>query len=84
MLILIKCMFIFIQTLYTYPDNFRAYKILIAAEYSRNKIKVVSEPPEFVLGQTNKTDEFLAKFPLGKVHPLSSPTEFICFVGTYI
>lgn len=56
------------QTLYTYPDNFRADKILIAAQYSGANIKVVSEPPEFELGKTNKTDEFLKKFPLGKVN----------------
>ena len=55
------------QVLYTYPNNFRAYKALIAAEYSENKVRVVSEPPEFVLGTTNKSDCFLAKFPLGKV-----------------
>lgn len=55
------------QTLYTYPDSFRAAKILIAAEYSGAAVDVVSEPPEFVLGQTNKTREFLDSFPLGKV-----------------
>uniref|UniRef100_T1JND6 Elongation factor 1-gamma n=1 Tax=Strigamia maritima TaxID=126957 RepID=T1JND6_STRMM len=54
-------------TLYTYPGNFRAYKILIAAEFSGVKVKTVSEAPAFVLGQTNKTEEFLKKFPLGKV-----------------
>ena len=57
------------QVLYTYPNNFRAYKALIAAEYSENKVRVVSEPPEFVLGNTNKSECFLAKFPLGKVTP---------------
>lgn len=30
-------------------------------------MNVISEPPQFVLGKTNKTPEFLAKFPLGKV-----------------
>jgi len=59
-------------TLYTYPENFRAYKALIAAEYSGASIKVASQPPEFILGQTNKTDEFLAKFPLGKVPAFTS------------
>jgi len=54
-------------TLYTYPDNFRAQKIQIAAEYSGASLKVVSEPPEFKLGETNKTDAFLSKFPVGKV-----------------
>ncbi|XP_068682643.1 elongation factor 1-gamma-A-like [Montipora foliosa] len=49
--------------LYTYPDNFRAYKILIAAEYSGAKVSL----PPFEFGETNQTPEFLKKFPLGKV-----------------
>ncbi|PFX21901.1 elongation factor 1-gamma-like [Stylophora pistillata] len=49
--------------LYTYPDNFRAYKILIAAEYSGAKITL----PPFKFGETNQSAEFLKKFPLGKV-----------------
>ena len=56
-----------VQTLYTYPDSFRAAKALIAAQYSGAAVNVASEPPEFVLGQTNKTKEFLDSFPLGKV-----------------
>ncbi|XP_055695401.1 elongation factor 1-gamma [Lutzomyia longipalpis] len=54
------------MTLYTYPNNFRAYKALIAAQYSGAKVKVASET-EFVFGETNKSQEFLRKFPLGKV-----------------
>ena len=53
----------FSQSLYTYPDNFRAYKILIAAEYSGANISL----PPFKFGETNQTAEFLKKFPLGKV-----------------
>ena len=53
-----------LQTLYTYPDNFRAQKVLIAAEYSGAKVKLASN---FVFGETNTTKEFLAKFPNGKV-----------------
>ena len=30
-------------TLYTYPDNFKAFKGLIAAEYSGTKVNVSSE-----------------------------------------
>ena len=56
-----------LQTLYTFPENFRAYKALIAAQYSDVNIKVASEPPEFTFGETNKTDAFLKKFPLGRV-----------------
>nr|QGR24790.1 Elongation factor 1 gamma [Apolygus lucorum] len=51
-------------TLYTYPDNFRAYKALIAAQYGGGNVQVA---PGFVFGETNKTTEFLKKFPLGKV-----------------
>ncbi|XP_072929373.1 elongation factor 1-gamma [Epargyreus clarus] len=50
--------------LYTYPENFRAYKALIAAQYSGADVKVA---PNFVFGETNKSDEFLKKFPAGKV-----------------
>ncbi|XP_015587279.1 elongation factor 1-gamma [Cephus cinctus] len=51
-------------TLYTYPENFRAYKALIAAQYSGAQVKVAED---FVFGETNKSDAFLKKFPLGKV-----------------
>ncbi|XP_020292019.1 elongation factor 1-gamma [Pseudomyrmex gracilis] len=56
-------------TLYTYPQNFRAYKALIAAQYSGAQIKVADD---FVFGETNKTEEFLKKFPLGKVPALET------------
>jgi len=59
-------------TLYTYPENFKAFKALVAAEYSGTKVQVVSTPPDFVLGETNATKEFLAKFPLGKVPAFES------------
>ena len=65
---------LYTQTLYTYPDSFRAYKVLIAAQYSGAGLKVASEPPEFELGKTNRTTEFLAKFPLGKVCPAIAST----------
>merc|ERR1711910_107377 len=51
-------------TLYTYPDNFRAFKALIAAKYSGAQVTVAKD---FVFGETNKAPEFLKKFPLGKV-----------------
>lgn len=54
-------------TLYTYPNNFRANKILISAEYSKSKIKVASTAPAFTFGETNKAEDFLKKFPNGKV-----------------
>merc|ERR1712142_148803 len=51
-------------TLYTYPDNFCAQKALIAAKYSGAQLTVAKD---FVFGETNKTPDFLKKFPLGKV-----------------
>jgi len=51
-------------TLYTYPENFRAYKALIAAQYSGAKVTVATD---FKFGETNQSAEFLKKFPLGKV-----------------
>ncbi|XP_034951158.1 elongation factor 1-gamma [Chelonus insularis] len=56
-------------TLYTYPENFRAYKALIAAQYSGAQLKVAED---FVFGETNKTEKFLKKFPLGKVPAFES------------
>jgi len=58
-----------LQTLYTYPENFRAYKALIAAQYSGAQVKVADN---FKFGETNKSAEFLKKFPGGKVSFSSS------------
>lgn len=55
--------------LHTYPENFRAYKALIAAQYSGADVKVA---PNFVFGETNKSDDFLRKFPAGKVPAFES------------
>ena len=54
-------------TLYTYPGNYRAQKIQIAAAYSGADVKVATE---FEFGVTNASDAFLAKFPMGKVSTL--------------
>jgi len=51
-------------TLFTYPGNFRAEKILSAAKMSDSNVKV---DDKFVFGETNKSEAFLKKFPLGKV-----------------
>jgi len=56
-------------TLYTYPGNFRAFKILIAAEFNGISIDV----PPFEMMKDNKTPEFLAMSPLGKVPVLKTP-----------
>lgn len=56
-------------TLYTYCENFRALKVLIAAGYSGASVEV---DPKFVFGETNRTEAFLKKFPLGKVPAFES------------
>jgi len=56
-------------TLYTYPNNFRAEKVLAVAKFSNATVNV---DDKFVLGETNKSDEFLKKFPLGKVPAFES------------
>jgi elongation factor 1-gamma len=57
------------QTLYTDEGNFRAFKILIAAEYNET---VLIRPP-FKMMQDNLTEEFRRKSPLGKVPVLDTP-----------
>jgi len=58
-------------TLYTYPGNYRAQKVQIAAAYGGADVKVASD---FEFGVTNATDGFLAKFPLGKVPAFEDST----------
>jgi elongation factor 1-gamma len=57
-------------TIYTYPNNYRVQKALIAAEYNGVEVKV---PGDFKMGSSNKTADFLAKFPLGKVPAMQTP-----------
>ncbi|XP_061405744.1 elongation factor 1-gamma [Lethenteron reissneri] len=71
-------------TLYTYPENWRAFKALVAAQYSGAKIKVVAETPEFIFGQTNKSEKFIAKFPLGKVPAFEGSNGFSLFESNAI
>lgn len=56
------------QKLITYQGNARAFKALIAAEYNGVTIEV----PDFEWGVTNKSEEFLAKNPVGKVPVLET------------
>jgi elongation factor 1-gamma len=57
-------------TLHTDKGNFRAIKIMIAAEYNKVNINFT---PDFKLGVDNKTPEFLKMSPTGKVPVLSIP-----------
>lgn len=69
--------------MYTYHGNFRAFRGLIAAQYSGAKVKVAADAPDFVIGETNKSEDFLKKFPLGKVRVLRRQA-VNCNCSTYI
>ena len=57
------------STLYACPNNFRSQKILIAAQYSGATVNLAEN---FIFGETNKSAEFLKKFPNGKVPALET------------
>ncbi|EME30594.1 elongation factor EF-1 gamma subunit [Galdieria sulphuraria] len=65
---LLSC-FLQMYKLYTYPNNPRAQKALIAAEYAQVSVQV----PKFEMGKDNKSPEFLKLFPLGKIPALETP-----------
>ncbi|XP_074023373.1 elongation factor 1-gamma, partial [Numenius arquata] len=71
-------------TLYTYPENWRAFKALIAAQYSGARLRVLSSPPHFHFGHTNRTPEFLRKFPVGKVPAFEGDDGFCVFESNAI
>ncbi|UJR35820.1 hypothetical protein I4U23_028567 [Adineta vaga] len=53
-------------TLYTFPGNFRAYKAQIAAQYSGAQLTIAGDD-KFKMNDTNRSGEYLEKFPTGKV-----------------
>jgi elongation factor 1-gamma len=55
--------------LYTYANNCRAFKALIASQYSRESVVV---DKDFKFGETNAQQDFLKKFPFGKVPALET------------
>ncbi|XP_061756306.1 elongation factor 1-gamma [Nerophis ophidion] len=71
-------------TLYTYPENWRAFKAQIAAQYSGASLKVASSAPAFTFGQTNRTPAFLNNFPLGKVPAYQGDDGFCLFESNAI
>ncbi|KAI8895279.1 glutathione S-transferase [Globomyces pollinis-pini] len=61
-----------IGKIYTYPNNYKVYQALIAAKYNHLNVEEV----HIQLGVDNKSKEFLAKFPLGKVPAFESNDGF--------
>jgi elongation factor 1-gamma len=55
--------------IYSYPENHRVWKAQIAGKF----VGVEIETPAFKMGVDNKSKEFLAKNPLGKVPVLETP-----------
>uniref|UniRef100_A0A673KD25 Elongation factor 1-gamma-like n=2 Tax=Sinocyclocheilus rhinocerous TaxID=307959 RepID=A0A673KD25_9TELE len=71
-------------TLYTYPENWRAFKAQIAAQYSGARLKIASTSPAFTFGQTNRSPAFLSSFPLGKVPAYQGDDGFCLFESNAI
>uniref|UniRef100_A0A8C2HAL0 Eukaryotic translation elongation factor 1 gamma n=1 Tax=Cyprinus carpio TaxID=7962 RepID=A0A8C2HAL0_CYPCA len=71
-------------TLYTYPENWRAFKAQIAAQYSGARLKIASASPAFTFGQTNRSPAFLSNFPLGKVPAYQGDDGFCLFESNAI
>jgi len=55
--------------IYTYPNNPRVWKAQIAGKY----VGVEIETPAFEMGKDNKSQDFMSKFPVGKVPVLECP-----------
>ncbi|KAA8651366.1 hypothetical protein EYZ11_000936 [Aspergillus tanneri] len=56
-------------TIYSYPNNPRVMKIQASANLNGLELAMA----DFAMGQTNRSPEFLAKFPLGKVPAFETP-----------
>ncbi|EGF79252.1 hypothetical protein BATDEDRAFT_37118 [Batrachochytrium dendrobatidis JAM81] len=69
-----------IGKIYTYPNNPRVFKALIAAKYS----KVEVEEVHVAMGKDNKTPEFLEKFPLGKVPAFEGTDKCVLYESSAI
>jgi len=61
--------------LYTFPNSSRSAKGLIAAQYVKQEITIV---PDFQFGVTNRTPEYLEKFPTGTVPALEDGELRLC------
>ncbi|KAF9087818.1 Elongation factor 1-gamma [Mortierella sp. AM989] len=53
-----------VGTIYSYPQNPRVFKVLVVAKYNGLEVKV---DDSFVMGTTNKTPEWIAKFGASQV-----------------
>ncbi|KAH6983547.1 glutathione S-transferase [Ilyonectria sp. MPI-CAGE-AT-0026] len=65
-----------IGTIWTYPSNPRAMKVQAVAAVNGLTVQIA---PDFAMGKTNKTPEFLADFPMGRVPTFKSATGLALF-----
>ncbi|KAK4455382.1 elongation factor 1-gamma [Podospora aff. communis PSN243] len=65
-------------TIYSYPDNFRVKRAKATSLLSN---LTLLESPSYTHNTTNRTPEFLSKFPLGKVPALETSTGFTLTEG---
>ncbi|KAI1503777.1 glutathione S-transferase [Biscogniauxia marginata] len=59
--------------IYSYPNNFRVQRAQVLAALNGLEVTLAED---FKMGETNKTPEFLAKFPMGKVPTLECTDGF--------
>lgn len=67
-------------TIYSYPGNHRVQRAQVIADLNGLELKEA----EFQMGVTNKSPEFLAKFPLGKVPAFEGADGFCIAEGAAI
>ncbi|RYO86985.1 hypothetical protein DL764_008921 [Monosporascus ibericus] len=67
--------------IYSYPENFRVWRAQVVAALNGLEISV---PEDFKMGETNKSPEFLSKFPMGKVPALECADGFCLAEGAAI
>lgn len=67
-------------TIYSYPGNFRVQRAQVIAALNNLELSI----PEFEMGVSNATPEFLAKFPLGKVPAFEGADGFTLVEGAAI
>lgn len=67
-------------TIYSYPGNFRVQRAHVIADLNGLELK----DADFQMGVSNKTPEFLAKFPLGKVPAFEAADGFCLTEGAAI
>ncbi|KAI1073885.1 glutathione S-transferase [Whalleya microplaca] len=68
-------------TIYSYPGNFRVDRAQVVAALNGLEVPLAEN---FKMNETNKTPEFLAKFPMGKVPALECADGFCISEGAAI